>query len=143
VSDRLLCWFRRLWIRWEIRGDIYEASSAARVARPLTAVLQQVQSLRYRSRTIGRVSGLRSKALMARLVAWEVFWGKRNQPAADAAMPVCAKGLDDRAAWLCPRSYDRAALEFLYRGSSSAASGAGRTGRAHRGIPREHRLAAR
>jgi FkbM family methyltransferase len=89
---------------------------AARVARPLKAVLKQVHSLRYRSRTIGRVSGLRSKALMARLVAWEVFWGKRNQPAADGAMPVRAKGLDDRAVWLRPRSFDGAALEFLYLG---------------------------
>jgi hypothetical protein len=76
----------------------------------------RVRSLRYRSQTVGRVRGLRSKAAMGWLVAGEVFRGERHQPAAGTAVPVRVKGMDGRAVWLRPRSYDRAALEFLHYG---------------------------
>ena len=99
--------------------------AAASVARPVNAVLRgemprmvrgRIRSLQYRSRSIGRVSGLRSKALMTRLVAGEILRGESDQPAADTAVPVRVRGLDGRAVWLRPRSTDRAALEFLYLG---------------------------
>ena len=99
--------------------------AAVCVARALNAILRgemprivlgRIRSLHYRSRSIRRVSGLRSKALMTRLVAGEVFRGERHQPAADTAVPVRVKELDGRAVWLRPRSSDRVALEFLYLG---------------------------
>ena len=89
------------------------SSQDERVAR---ADLERIRSLRHRSQSIRKVTGLRSKAVMGWLVAGEVFRDKLNQPAADTAVPVRVKGLDGRAAWLRPRSYDRAALEFLYCG---------------------------
>jgi FkbM family methyltransferase len=78
--------------------------------------LERIRSLRERSQSIRRVSGLRSKALMTRLVAGEVFRGERDQPAADTAVRIRVKELDGRAVWLRPRSHDRTALEFLSYG---------------------------
>lgn len=98
---------------------------AARAARALAAVLrgepgrifpEQIHSLHRGSRSIGRVSGLRSKALMTRLVAGEAFRAVPNQPTADTAVPFRVKTMDGRAVWLRLRSHDRSALEFLYQG---------------------------
>ncbi len=68
------------------------------------------------TRSIGRVSGLASKATMSRLVAVEAILGERHQPAADTAVPVRVAQLDGNVVWLRPRSRDRAALEFLHLG---------------------------
>ena len=90
--------------------------NSSRDKRAVRVDVERLFSLRHRSRSIRRVTGLRSKALMTRLVLGEVFKGERNQPGADTAVPVRIKGLDGRAVWLRTRSYDRAALEFLYYG---------------------------
>ena len=68
------------------------------------------------TRSIGRVSGLASKATMSPLVAVEAILGERHQPAADTAVPVRVAQLDGNVVWLRPRSRDRAALEFLHLG---------------------------
>jgi FkbM family methyltransferase len=60
------------------------------------------------------VSGLRSKKVISTMVATEVLLGERNQPATDSIVPVRVKGMEGRLVWLRPRSFDRAAFEFLY-----------------------------
>jgi hypothetical protein len=76
--------------------------------------IQFIRALRRRAQSVRRVSGLRSKTAMSAMVATEVLLGERNQPAADHIVPVHVKGMGGRLAWLRPRSFDRAALEFLY-----------------------------
>jgi hypothetical protein len=68
------------------------------------------------TRSIGRVSGLASKATITRLVAAEALLGEQRQPAADTAVPVRVPELGGHVVWLRPRSRDRAALEFLHQG---------------------------
>lgn len=75
------------------------------------------------TRSIGRVSGLASKATMARLVAAEALLGEQRQPAAAAAVPVRVPELGGHVVWLRPRSRDRAALEFLHCGHHLPAAG--------------------
>ena len=78
--------------------------------------LGRIRSLRYRLRSVGRVCGLRGKAVMVWLVAGEVFGGVRAEPAAGSAVRVRVRGLGGRGVWLRPGSSDRAALEFLFLG---------------------------
>ena len=78
--------------------------------------IERLHALRRRSQLVGRVSGLRSKATMTALVAAEAFLGQRDHPAAGSAVPVRVTALGGRPVWLRPRSYDRAALEFLHYG---------------------------
>jgi hypothetical protein len=73
---------------------------------------QRLHSLRYRQ-SIARVSGLRSKANMARLLATEAFLGEQHQPAADTAVQVQLRERGGDVVWLRPRSTDRLALEFV------------------------------
>ena len=73
---------------------------------------QRLHSLRYRQ-SIARVSGLRSKANMTRLLAAEAFLGEQYEPAANAAVPVQVRELGGDVVWLRPRSTDRLALEFV------------------------------
>ena len=77
--------------------------------------IRRIHSLPLR-RSIARVSGLVSKATMARLAAAEVLLGEQRQPAAAAAVPVRVPELGGNVVWLRPRSRDRAALEFLHLG---------------------------
>ncbi len=84
--------------------------------RAARADLERIRSLRDRSQSIRRVTGLRSMAVMGRLVVEEVFRGRLDQPAAGTAMRVRVRELDGRAVWLRPRSHDRTALEFLSYG---------------------------
>ena len=74
------------------------------------------RSLRQRARSVRRVTGLRSKMAMARLVVAEVFRAEPERPAARPAVPVRVKSMEGRVVWLRPRSSDRAAFEFLYQG---------------------------
>ena len=73
---------------------------------------RRIQSLPFRQ-SIARVSGLGSKATMARLLAAEAFLGERHRAAADTAVPVRARELGGNVVWLRPRSTDRLALEFV------------------------------
>ena len=73
---------------------------------------QRLHSLRYRQ-SIARVSGLRSKATMTRLLAAEAFLGEQYEPAADAAVPVQVREWGGDVVWLRARSADRLALEFV------------------------------
>lgn len=76
---------------------------------------RRIHSLPLR-RSIGRVSGLASKATMTRLVAAEVLLGEQRQPAVATAVPVRVRELAGNVVWLRPRSRDRAAIEFLHSG---------------------------
>jgi hypothetical protein len=76
---------------------------------------QRLHSLRYRQ-SIARVSGLRSKAAMTRLLAAEAFLGEQYQAAADTAVQVRVRELGGNVVWLRPRSTDRLALEFADEG---------------------------
>jgi FkbM family methyltransferase len=73
---------------------------------------QRLHSLRYRE-SIARVSGLRSKAAMTRLLTAEAFRGEQYQPTADTAVHVRVRKLGGDVVWLRPRSTDRLALEFV------------------------------
>ena len=73
---------------------------------------QRIHSLRYRQ-SIARVSGLRSKAAVTRLLTAEAFLGEQYQPAADTAVPVRVRESGDDVVWLRARSTDRLALEFV------------------------------
>ena len=84
--------------------------------RAMTSMpLRRIHSLPL-GRSIARVSGLASKATMARLIAAEVLLGEQRQPAAATAVPVRVRELGGNVVWLRPRSRDRAALEFLHLG---------------------------
>jgi len=74
------------------------------------------RSLHDRSRSVGRVTGLPSKAAMARLVIAEALQAERDRPPAHTAVPIRVKTMDRRAVWLRPRSRDRFAFEFLFDG---------------------------
>ena len=93
--------------------DLVISKHHERVAR---LDLGRIRSLRYRLRSVGRVCGLRGKAVMVWLVAGEVFGGVRAEPAAGSAVRVRVRGLGGRGVWLRPGSSDRAALEFLFLG---------------------------
>jgi len=77
--------------------------------------IQFIRALRHRAQSVRRVSGLRSKTVMSAMVATEVLQGERNQPTADSIVPVRVTGMGGSLAWLRPRSFDRAAFEFLHR----------------------------
>jgi FkbM family methyltransferase len=76
---------------------------------------RRIYALPYR-RSIGQVSGFRSKAAMTWSAATEAVLGEHHRPAANVAVPVRARQLGGNVVWLRPRSRDRAALEFLNLG---------------------------
>jgi FkbM family methyltransferase len=94
-------------------GGHVTSTHERKATRP--AARRRIHSLPYR-RSIAHVSGLASKATMARLVAAEAILGERCEPAADTAVPVRVGKLGGNTVWLRPRSRDRAALEFLHAG---------------------------
>jgi FkbM family methyltransferase len=98
------------------RADLERIRSLRHRSQSIRKVTGVLRSLGHRSQSIGRVTGLRSIAVMGWLAAGEVFRGKLDQPAADTAVPVRVKALDGRPVWLRRRSYDRAALDFLHYG---------------------------
>lgn len=78
--------------------------------RPLRA---RIHTLHRGSRSVRRVTGLRSKVTLAWLVALESVLPDRHQPPAGTARAIRAKAMGGRLVWLRPRSRDRAALEFV------------------------------
>jgi hypothetical protein len=106
-------------------GSTDRNTTAAVGRRRIHSVIarRRIDSMPYR-RSIGRVSGLASKAAMSRLVAAEAILGERHQPPAGTAVPVKVARLDGNV-WLRPRSRDRVALEFLHAGHHLPPAGLG------------------